>query len=70
MFAGTLTVGAADTLRSTFFPQLLGLPRLSRDLRQALNRRCSGLGRGRECTFSLTLDHPESVEWGGQVGIN
>ncbi len=36
----------SDPLRQNFFPQLLGLPRMSRDLRQALNRRCSGLGKG------------------------
>ena len=36
----------SDPLRQSFFPQLLGLPRMSRDLRQALNRRCSGLGKG------------------------
>ncbi len=59
----------ADTLRDTFFPQLLGLPRMSRDLRQALNRRCSGLGSGLDCQFNLALDHPESSDWGSGSGI-
>lgn len=44
--------------------------RMSRDLRQALNRRCSGLSRGQECSFNLALDHEESVHWGpGLVDI-
>ena len=58
------TTRGTDPLRRTFFPQLLGLPRLTRDLRQALNRRCSGLGKGQECSFNLELDHPESGTWG------
>jgi hypothetical protein len=61
---------SSDPLRDAYFPQLLGLPRASRDLRQALNRRCSGLGSGQECSFNLQLDHPEAAAWGdGLVDI-
>ncbi|TRY79437.1 hypothetical protein TCAL_13183 [Tigriopus californicus] len=60
----SMTTPVVDPLRETFFPQLLGLPRISRDLRQALNRRCSGLSKGIECSFNLRLDHPESTAWG------
>ena len=35
-----------------------------RDLRQAINRRCSGFSNGEECRFSLHLDSPESRSWG------
>ena len=35
-----------------------------RDIRQALNRRCSGYSSGEECKFSLLLDQPESRSWG------
>ena len=35
-----------------------------RDIRQALNRRCSGYSSGEECKFSLLLDQPESLSWG------
>ena len=43
---------------------------VSRDLRQALNRRCSGLANGRICSFNLHLDHEQSQLWGsGMVDI-
>ena len=43
---------------------------VSRDLRQALNRRCSGMTNGRICSFNLQLDHEESQLWGsGLVDI-
>ena len=43
---------------------------VSRDLRQALNRRCSGLANGRLCSFNLHLDHEQSQLWGsGMVDI-
>ena len=35
-----------------------------KDIRQALNRRCSGYSNGEECKFSLLLDQPESRSWG------
>ena len=35
-----------------------------RDIRQDLNRRCSGYSSGEECRFSLLLDVPESLSWG------
>jgi hypothetical protein len=35
-----------------------------RDLRQALNRWCSGMAQKKPCTFNLQLDHEESVSWG------
>ena len=42
----------------------------SRDLRQALNRRCSGMANGRICSFNLHLDHEQSQIWGsGLVDI-
>ena len=43
---------------------------VSRDLRQALNRRCSGMANGRMCSFNLHLDHERSQLWGsGLVDI-
>ena len=43
---------------------------VSRDLRQALNRRCSGMANGRICSFNLHLDHEKSQIWGsGLVDI-
>ena len=43
---------------------------VSRDLRQALNRRCSGMANGRICSFNLHLDHEQSQLWGsGLVDI-
>ena len=36
----------------------------ARDIRQALNRRCSGYTNGEACKFSLLLDQPESRSWG------
>ena len=42
----------------------------SKDLRQALNRRCSGMANGRICSFNLHLDHEKSQSWGsGLVDI-
>ena len=42
----------------------------ARDLRQALNRRCSGMTNGRTCSFNLHLDHEPSQLWGsGLVDI-
>jgi hypothetical protein len=42
----------------------------SRDLRQDLNRRCSGMTNGRICSFNLHLDHEQSQLWGsGLVDI-
>ena len=35
-----------------------------KDIRQSLNRRCSGYSNGEECKFSLLLDQPESRSWG------
>ena len=35
-----------------------------RNIRQDLNRRCSGYSSGEECRFSLLLDVPESLSWG------
>ena len=35
-----------------------------RDLRQALNRRCSGMTQKKACTFNLQLDHEASLGWG------
>ena len=35
-----------------------------RDIRQALNRRCSGYSRGEECRFSLLLDQAAAPSWG------
>ena len=37
---------------------------LLRDLRQALNRRCSGITSGRTCHFNLRLDHEPASTWG------
>ena len=43
---------------------------VSRDLRQALNRRCSGMANGRMCSFNLHIDYEESQIWGsGLVDI-
>lgn len=43
---------------------------VSRDLRRALNRRCSGMANGRICSFNLHLDHEQSQLWGpGLVDI-
>ena len=39
----------------------------SRDLRQALNRRCSGMNQKKPCTFNLQLDHEESMDWGSGI---
>ena len=36
----------------------------AKDIRQALNRRCSGYSSGEECKFSLLLDQPEARNWG------
>ena len=47
---------------------LLQISLIFRDLRQALNRRCSGMAQKKPCTFNLHLDHEESVQWGqGQL---
>lgn len=38
-----------------------------RDLRQALNQRCSGMAQKKPCTFNLQLDHEESLSWGSGI---
>ena len=37
---------------------------LHQDLRQALNRRCSGITNAKSCNFNLRLDHEEAAKWG------
>ena len=65
---GPISVGAV------FFEDRSRLPKIEdsrlfypptsrRDLRQALNRRCSGISKGVLCTFNLHLDHPDSATW-------
>jgi len=61
------SAGVSDSgLQSSIFAGVSGFSSLTnvRDLRQALNRWCSGMAQKKPCTFNLQLDHEESVSWG------
>lgn len=69
---GPMSVGLNDlqaTGKDNIFAGQRGFSSLAniRDLRQALNRRCSGMSKGQQCFFNLQLDHSESVPWGAGI---